>query len=141
MTPLQALQAALAGEHAAVYVYGVVGGRLSSSAYPTLAARFQSGYVAHRSRRDRLTLLVRDAGEDPVAAAVSYQLANPARTVDQLTRLAHETETRAAETYAQLAGSSSGSTRGWAVDALVDASVRLLGFGGSPSAFPGLPEL
>jgi hypothetical protein len=141
MTPLDALQAALAGEHAAVYVYGVAGGRLSASAYPDLAARVRSGYVAHRSRRDRLTLMVRDAGGDPVAAAVGYQLSNPARTTDQLSGLARETERRAAEVYAQLAGSSSGATRRWAVDALVDASVRVLGFGGPPSAFPGLPEL
>jgi hypothetical protein len=141
VTPLQALQAALAGEHAAVYLYGVAGGRLSASAYPALATRVRSGYVAHRGRRDRLTLMVRDAGGDPVAAAVGYRLDNPARTVDQLTRLARETESRAAEQYAQLAGSSSGETRRWAVDALVDASVRLMAFGGSPSAFPGLPEL
>ena len=31
MTPLQAMQRTLAGEHAAVYVYGVVGGRVSAS--------------------------------------------------------------------------------------------------------------
>lgn len=141
MTPLQALQETLAGEHAAVYVYGVAGGRVSASAYPALAARIQSGYVVHRGRRDRLTLMVRDAGGEPVAAAVAYQLTTPARTADQLAALVRQTETRAAEVYAQLAGSSSLATRRWAVDALVDASVRLLGFGGSPSAFPGLPEL
>lgn len=141
MTPLQALQATLAGEHAAVYVYGVVGGRVSATAYPQLATRVRSGYVAHRGRRDRLTAMVRDAGGEPVAAAVGYQLDNPARTVDQLTGLARDTETRAAGQYAQLVGSSSGDARRWAVDALVDAAVRLLTFGGSPSAFPGLPEL
>ena len=44
MTPLQALQRTLAGEHAAVYVYGVLGGRVSESAEPDLSSRLTSAY-------------------------------------------------------------------------------------------------
>ena len=40
MTPLEALQPTLAGEHAAVYVYGVLGGRVSQ---PRRSRRWRRG--------------------------------------------------------------------------------------------------
>ena len=45
MTPLDALQTTLAAEHAAVYVYGVLGARTSPAAEPSLFA------AARRLRR------------------------------------------------------------------------------------------
>lgn len=141
MTPLQALQATLAAEHAAVYVYGVVGGRVSRSVEPDLAARVEQAYVTHRGRRDQLTVMVRTAGGAPVAGAVSYRLPTPCRTPDQLRRAALVTERRCAGVYADLAGSTSRAQRQWAIDALTDTAVRELGFGGPAEAFPGAPEL
>lgn len=141
MSPLEALQATLAAEHAAVYVYGVVGGRVSRSAEPELAARVDQAYVTHRARRDQLSVMVRRAGGTPVAAAVSYQLPNPCRTSEQLQRAALVTERRCERVYADLVGSTSRAQRQWAIDALADAAVRELGFGGSAEAFPGAPEL
>jgi hypothetical protein len=141
MTPLEALQSTLAAEHAAVYVYGVVGGRVSVSAQAVLAERVREAYVLHRDRRDRLIAMVRAAGEEPVVAEVSYELPNPATTPAQLSRVALEIEESAAAVYADMVGSTSGANRQWALDALTDASVRLLGFGGSPEAFPGVEEL
>ena len=141
MTPLEALQQTLAGEHAAVYVYGVLGGRASTSGDSSLAARVQSAYTTHRARRDTLTAMVRGAGGRPVAAAVSYQLPNAARTARQLTAAALVTERRCASVYAAAVGGTSGTARRWAVDALTDCAVRQLSFGGSPSPFPGAAEL
>jgi hypothetical protein len=141
MTPLEAVQATLAGEHAAVYVYGVVGGRVSTSAQATLAARVQEAYVLHRERRDQLTAMVRAAGDEPVAAEVSYELPNPAVTPGQLRQVALELEQRSAAVYADMVGSTSGANRQWALDALEDASVRMLGFGADPEPFPGVGEL
>jgi hypothetical protein len=141
MTPVEAMQATLAGEHAAVYVYGVVGGRTSTAQQPEQAARVAQAYAVHRARRDQLTAMVRRAGGRPVAARVSYELGNAARTSAQLTALARQVETRSAEVYAQMVESTSGATRQWAIDALVDAAVRRLGFGGTPQAFPGTPRL
>ena len=77
MTPLEALQQTLAGEHAAVYVYRALAGRVSGSAQPTLAARLGSAYTTHRGRRDQLTAMVRLAGGDPVAADVELRAAEP----------------------------------------------------------------
>jgi hypothetical protein len=141
VTPRGALQQALAGEHAAVYVYGVLGGRVSASSHAELATRLSSAYVVHRGRRDQLTAMVRAAGGDPVAAEVSYQLPNPSRTAAQLTAAALVVERRCAEVYAAMVGNTAQANRQWAIDALADAAVRQLTFGGTPDAFPGVSEL
>jgi hypothetical protein len=141
MKPLQAVQATLAGEHAAVYVYGVIGGRVSVSADPDLAALVASAYTTHRGRRDQLVAMVRAASAEPVAAAVAYQLPNPARSSGQLRAAAEETERRCAAVYADMVGSTSRAQRQWAIDALSDSAVRVLGFGAAPEPFPGVPEL
>jgi hypothetical protein len=141
VTPVQALQLTLSGEHAAVYVYGVLGARVSASAHPAVAALLLSAYTTHRARRDHLTGRVRAAGGRPVAAEVSYRLPDAARTVEELTRAALVIERRCASVYAAAVGSTAGVDRRWAVDALTDCAVRQLSFGGSPSSFPGAQEL
>ncbi|HEX5769970.1 MAG TPA: ferritin-like domain-containing protein [Nocardioidaceae bacterium] len=141
MTPREALQLALAGEHAAVYLYGVVGGRVSVSTHAELWQRVRDAYNLHRGRRDQLVSMVRTAGAEPVAAEVSYELPNPAMTPAQLERVALEVEQRCAAVYADTVGSTAGANRQWALDALEDAAVRLLGFGGEAEPFPGLGEL
>jgi uncharacterized protein DUF4439 len=141
MTPLEALQRTLAGEHAAVYVYGVLGGRTSASAQPSLAGRLTSAYVTHRHRRDQLTAMVRAHRGVPVAAEVSYALPNAARTPRQLQAAALVVERRCAAVYADAVGSTSRRDRSWALDALSDTAVRQLSFGGGPETFPGVEEL
>jgi hypothetical protein len=141
MTPVEALQAALAGEHAAVYVYGVVGGRVSYSAEPDLWNLVRAAYALHRGRRDELVTMVRGMDAEPVAAEVSYELPNAATSPAQLKAAALETEQRAAAVYADVVGSTAGASRLWAIDALEDAAVRALGFGGEPSVFPGIDDL
>lgn len=141
MTPRAALQQTLAGEHAAVYVYGVLGARVSLSTQESLATRLTSAYVVHRGRRDQLVAMVRAGGGEPVAADVSYRLPNPSRTRSQLTAAALVTEQRCAEVYAAMVGSTARANRQWAIDALADAAVRALTFGGTPESFPGVSEL
>ncbi len=141
MTPVEALQTALAGEHAAVYVLGVVGGRLSASAQPGLAGLVEQAYVTHRGRRDQLVSMVRAAGAQPVAGDVSYRLPNPCRTVAQLRDAALATEHGCCQVYAAMVGATSRANRQWAIDALADSAVRELGFGGRAESFPGAPEL
>ena len=141
MTPLEALQTTLAGEHAALYVYGVIGGRLSSSAVPDLASAVYSAYTTHRGRRDQLVTMVRAGGGAPVPAEVSYRLPNRAVTRKQLTDAALLTERRCSQVYAELVRSTARANRQFAIDALTDCAVRQLGFGGVGDAFPGAPEL
>ena len=141
MTPIEALQTTLAGEHAAVYVYGVLGGRVSASAEPTLAGALRAAYELHRARRDQVTAMVRAADADPVASEVSYELPNAADSARKCRRAAAETESRCAEVYATMVGSTARANRQWALDALADAAVRQLTFGEDPTSWPGVPEL
>lgn len=141
MTPLEALQESLAAEHAAVYVLGTVGGQVSTSESPTTAALIRAAYTTHRRRRDHLRATIAELGDTPVAPAPAYAVDSGARTTAELAGVAAETETACAEVYAQLTAYSTGRTRAWAVEWLVDSSVRLLDLGGAPTAWPGLPEL
>jgi hypothetical protein len=137
LTPLDALQATLAGEHAALYVLGVLGGQVSRSAQPALAGLIADGYATHRRQRDRLDALVTAHRADPVAAAPAYRLPNAASTPAQLRAAARQVETRCLDLYGQLVGSTSGRDRAWAITALDAGAVRVLGYGAPPGNFPG----
>jgi Domain of unknown function (DUF4439) len=141
VTPLAALQDTLAAEHAAVYVYALVGGRLSTSAYPAASRLVGEAYEVHLRRRDDLRADIAAAGHTPVPPAPAYRVGVRSRAAGPLLAVARTTEERCAEVYAQLVAASTGGRRRWAVDALTDAAVRVLSFGGSPDAYPGLPEL
>ena len=141
MTPVEGLQAALAAEHAAVHVLAVLGGRISASAQPDEAAAIRAAYDVHRARRDELRGLLAASGEVPVPAAPAYQVDAHDRDADVLVPVARETEERCAAVYAQVVAATAGADRQWAVEALLDSSVRVLGLGAGPSAYPGCPEL
>jgi hypothetical protein len=136
----EALQETLAAEHAAVHVYSVIGAKLGADGTP-LADRLRAAYVMHRARRDHLRSRVADSGAEPVGAAAGYDVDTSSLTPAHLQGVARATEESCASVYAQLVASSSGETRRWAVDALVDTGVRLLDLGGRPTAYPGLGEL
>lgn len=133
----EALQTALEAEHAAVWLYALLGARTSASTEADLHAALTSAYVAHRARRDTLTALVLDDGADPVAAAASYAAPAPLTTPDEVRAAAADAEAGAAATYGFLVASSSGERRRTAVAALRDAAVRGLGFGGAAADLPG----
>jgi hypothetical protein len=141
MTPVEAMQATLAAEHAAVYVYGVLGGRVSATEEPELAAGLRSAYATHRGRRDQVVSMLRAAGEEPEAAAAAYDIPGEARTASDCRIAAASLERRCSQVYAAAVGSTARANRQWALEALEDAAVRELTFGGDPQAFPGLPEL
>jgi hypothetical protein len=141
MTLLDSLQTTLAAEHAALWLYGVLGAQTSQSAQPTLYDALVEGYRQHRGRRDRLAQSVRDAGGEPVAAAPGYDLPGPVATVEDVRRAALGIEEACAATYSALVAESVQAHRRWALTALTDAAVRQLSFGGVPQAFPGAPDL
>lgn len=133
---LAAAQAALAAEHAAVYGYGVVGGRIAQPR----RAEARTAYDAHRARRDTLRRTVRDLGGQPEAAAAAYALPFAVPDGPAAVRLAAELEDRVAAVYADLVRSSDGARRREAADALREAAVRAVRWRGTGVAFPGLPE-
>lgn len=140
-TATQALQAALAAEHAAVYVYGVLGGRTSRTDSSGLAADLRRAYDAHRARRDQLQSLIADAGAAPVAADPAYAAPAGTDSPDGVRRAALELERSCAETYAWVVSQTDGAVRARAVNALKDGAVRGLTFRGTPETFPGIREL
>jgi hypothetical protein len=140
MTTLEALQTTLAAEHAAVFVYGALGGRTSRSENPTLFAAVSSAYAAHRARRDQLTADIVEGGDQPVAAEAAYELPSPMVTPDQVTGAALDVERSCATTYAYLVANTAADQRRWAIAALNETAVRELTFRGTPETFPGAGE-
>lgn len=135
---VDALQRTLAGEHAAVYVLAALGGRASSLTAPVLRAALTAAYDAHVLRRDQLRTMLAAAGADPVAAEPAYRLPSPLVTIEQIAAAALRVERRTATGYAGLVAAAGGSTRTWAVEALVETATGEWGFGGTPEALPGL---
>ncbi|KAA1420790.1 DUF4439 domain-containing protein [Nocardioides humilatus] len=133
-----ALQTTLAAEHAAVFVYGALGGQTSRSETPALYAAVTDAYVTHRGRRDELIDRLVAAGHEPVAAEPAYDLPADLSTAAAVSGRALALERSAASTYAFLIASTTGSARSWGVDALLDTAVRELAFGGGPERLPGL---
>ncbi|MEV5875520.1 ferritin-like domain-containing protein [Streptomyces sp. NPDC052101] len=133
---LTALQAALAAEHAAVYGYGVVGGRIGAARQ----GEARAAYDAHRASRDALTRAVRDLGGQPVAADAAYALPFPVPDPAGAVRLAAQLEERLAGVYADLVRAATGARRAAAAAALREAAVRAVRWSGQSVAFPGLAE-
>ncbi|MFC7932024.1 ferritin-like domain-containing protein [Streptomyces cinereoruber] len=136
MSALDATQAALAAEHAAVYGYGVVGGRIGTER----RAEATAAYEAHRARREVLRRAVRDLGGTPAAAAAAYAL--PFRVTDPAgaVRLAAVLEDRVAGVYSDLVRATEGPARREAAAALKEAAVRAVRWRGGDVTFPGLAE-
>ncbi|WP_030217813.1 ferritin-like domain-containing protein [Streptomyces bikiniensis] len=136
MSALDATQAALAAEHAAVYGYGVVGGRIGTER----RAEATAAYEAHRARREMLRRAVRDLGGAPAAAAAAYAL--PFRVTDPAgaVRLAAVLEDRVAGVYSDLVRATEGPARREAAAALKEAAVRAVRWRGADVTFPGLAE-
>ena len=133
---LTAAQAALAAEHAAVYGYGVVGGRVAAAR----EAEARQAYDAHRAARDALVRTVTDLGGVPVAAAPGYELPFPLADAAAAVRLAAFLEDRVAGAYGDLVRASTAGVRRDAAAALRQAAVRAVRWSGESVAFPGLAE-
>jgi hypothetical protein len=141
MTAVDALQTALAAEHAAVYVYGALGARTSESASPVLFAEVADAYATHRAWRDLLTRRVTDAGAQPTPAAATYELPPPTPTAAGVARAALDLELACARTYAYVVAQTVDDDRRWALTALTRTAVRETALGGAPAVFPGADDL
>ena len=131
----EAAQAALAGEHAAVYGYGVAGAHLADDERE--AAR--EALDAHRARRDALTAQIDTMGTEPVAALAAYVLPFPVTDATTARQLAGVIEQRLGPLYTDLvAAGSDPDVRALAALAVVDTAVRATRWTGTTSAFPGL---
>ncbi|RBY82125.1 DUF4439 domain-containing protein [Geodermatophilus sp. TF02-6] len=140
-TESAALRAVLAAEHAAVWGYGTVGAGLAPDSRPQAFA----ADVAHRDVRDRLVELLRQRGDDPVAAEPAYALPFPVLSPVDAAALAVDLEDGVAAAWVRVLDQAvSVEVRQLAVDELSAAEVRAVGWraaaGRTPTttAFPGL---
>ena len=136
---LPALQRTLAAEQAAVYVFGVLGGRAAVLGESPLRPALATAYDAHLARRNRLRTMVTAAGGDPVAAEPAYDVPRDVTTPAQITAEALSVERACVSTYAALVAATTGADRVWAVGTLGAGALSELTFGGLPLPLPGLP--
>ncbi|WP_243718661.1 ferritin-like domain-containing protein [Actinomadura sp. KC06] len=135
----EAVQSALAAEHAAVYGYGVLGARLQGPLRQTAKAVWN----AHRAQRDTLISLLSGT---PVAAAAVYELPVKVTSVRSAAQLAAALEDDLVPAYIGLVGVSAPDLRAFAADGAQRAAARSAawrGKAGAPmprDAFPGLPS-
>jgi Domain of unknown function (DUF4439) len=133
---LATLQAALAGEHACVYAYGLVGGLVATDAKPSIA----TGYQAHRRARDELAESIRLRGVEPVAAQPAYATPFPVQDDASASALLAHVESRLAAVYGDVvAAATTRDLRGRAAAALAHAAEVAASFGQPLTAFPGMP--
>lgn len=132
-----ALQTALAAEHAAVWLYGLLAARTSAASHPDLLALLEATYLVHRGRRDEWEEVLRSDGVDPTPASASYVEPGPLDDATQIQGAARDAEAGAASTYGYLVANTSGERRRTAAAAVRDAAVRHVSFAGTASTAPG----
>jgi Domain of unknown function (DUF4439) len=137
VTRTEALQAVLAGEHAAVYAFGVVGARLRSTSDEADAV---AAYDLHLARRDRVNASLVAAGATPVGSAAAYDLGGPVTSTAAARALAATVELGLCGPYAGPVGTTEKAERSSAADWVGEAASQAVGWGGDPVAFPGLAE-
>lgn len=142
MDETDALQGALAAEHAVVWGYGVVGAEVADD----LLALVRAAHEAHRTRREQTAELLRGREVPPVAAAASYELPFPVADPAAALALATELEDGCAAAWRYLLGQTEDAglrkTALAALTACALQSVRWRRAGGvepSTVAFPGQP--
>ncbi|QKG26145.1 ferritin-like domain-containing protein [Actinomadura verrucosospora] len=134
----EAIQTALAAEHAAVYGYGVLGGKLRGT--PQQVAK--TYWDAHRAQRDKLVSIL---SVRPVAAAAGYRLPVKVTNARSAARLAAALEDDLVPAYVALAGAPAADLRVFAADSAERSMARSArwrasaGDGAPGEAFPGLP--
>ena len=125
-----ALLAAILGEEAALYAYGVAGPWLEG-ADRDLAL---GGLAAHRAR---VLALRGEAADGDEAGAPGGFVSGPVDSPASARTLLAEVEARLAATYADLAAEVTGGQRRNAVLSACECSVRSIAWGATTAAFPG----
>lgn len=130
MSPIDdALAAALRGEHAAIYAYGVLGPRLSGA---NLALARQAE-AAHRNQRDALL----ETLPDPPAPEVVYATPFPVTDAASAIRLAVYVEEHCAALWRAVVVAADSAGRQSPLTALTDAATRAAAFRRAGGAIPG----
>jgi Domain of unknown function (DUF4439) len=133
-TALQALQSALAAEHAAVYGYGVAGALLTGGDQAAALADWR----AHQEARDTLEAMIVKLGATPVAASAAYELPFAVRDASSARRLAATLEDGVTEAYLGVVAVTDETLRTFGALAMLPPANRAAAWRGSTVAFPGM---
>ena len=127
---MSALEAAISGEQAALYAYGLAGPVLDAADRD----RALGALAAHRAR----ILLLRENATptDEPGTPGGYGIDAPT-SADEARRLLSDVESKLAAVYADLAAATTGDERAESVLAACECEVRAIGWGGAPESFPG----
>lgn len=126
-----ALQAALAGEYAAIYGYGRAGARLRQQDVALLELE------RHRTARDQLRAWLVESGQEPLPPAPAY-VVDPVGG-DRAARVLLATiELRLIPLYTEVVADQMDDPehRAWAIRAVRDCALSAQAWGGAGQAFP-----
>ena len=141
-----AVTAALAAEHAAIWAYGLVSAFLPATVGTDLAA----AALAHRERRDAVVALLEGAGAPAPPAAAAYRTPAPVTDAPSAAALTVVAESDVAAAWRAVCerteAADGGELRTLGIDAMVAAATvgvrwrRLAGTEPVVPVFPGLPD-
>jgi len=131
---VDALQALLSAENAAIFAFGALGPHLTGSQLTSAHAAFD----LHRNQRDVLTDAIAARGAAPQAAEATYRLPFAVGDAASACRLAALVETRLTAVCADAVSAASGDCRTFAAWALAQAALRAQAWGTPITASPGL---
>jgi hypothetical protein len=131
---VQAMQAALAAEDAAIFGYGVAGAHLSG----TRKTAAEQDWTGHTEARDTLTTMISALGATPVAAAAYYRLPFAVHNATTATALAAYLEDGVTRAYLGLVAVSGEKWRTFGALAMQTSAQRAAFWRGTTQAFPGL---
>jgi hypothetical protein len=135
---MESLQATLADEHASVFLFGLMGARVSERKHPALFGLLTESFETHRRNRDDLSVAINSQGETPVASAVAYEVPGRVDTPAQIQRVAARLEKRMTLRYGELVENTTKENRSWAIGALQHSALRELAYGLRPRDLPGM---
>jgi hypothetical protein len=134
VTAVQALQAALAAEEAAIFGYGVAGAHLSGNR----KSAAEQDWTRHNEARDTLTAMISALGATPAAAQAFYQLPFEVHDAASAAKLAAYLEDGVTRAYLGIVAVSDRGLRTFGALAMQSSAERAAFWRGSTEAFPGL---
>jgi hypothetical protein len=134
VSAIQALQAALAAEDAAIFGYGVAGAHLSGSR----KSAAEQDWTGHNKARDTLTAMISALGATPVAAQAYYRLPFKVTNATSAAKLAAYLEDGVTRAYLGLVAVSGQKWRTFGALAMQSSAQRAAFWRGTTQAFPGL---
>ena len=131
---VQAMQAALAAENAAIFGYAVAGAHLSG----TRKTAAEQDWTGHNKARDTLTTMISALGATPAAAQAYYRLPFAVHNATTATALAAYLEDGVTRAYLGLVAVSGQKWRTFGALAMQTSAQRAAFWRGTTQAFPGL---